>query len=245
VIALVAEFANLKTVKNENPFILGKNGSKLGDGTTFGNEVIVKNIVDKRNIVGIETEIRDRDAIDYPSFGVISNGGRISFKDTGGVFRKYVTDGNVSISDPVDIYLVNTVTRGKEKVGSYLISTISFDPDSMEMELQLTDGMEMLQDFDFEGINPYKYTQNDTNMGISTNLVDIVGEFMIEAKRKTDIGFEYIGETFENMKKISIPTPIVEKSSLWMAFQKSSISSQTHIFKNKNGNVNIAYNGGN
>ncbi len=244
-IVLVAEFANLKTVTNENPFILGREDSKLGEGKTFGNEVIVKNIVDKRNIVSIETEIRDRDAIDYPSFGVISNSGRICFKDVGGVFRQYVVDGNVRVYDPVDIYLSNTITNGREQVGSYFIGDIYYDQDSTEMTFQLTDGLEMMQDFDFEGINPYKYSQNDTNMGISTTILDIFDEFVISAKSKMDIGFSFFGETSSNMEKITVPTPIVEKSSLWVAFQKVTIPSQSHIFKNKNGNVTIAYNGGN
>ena len=128
--------------ENASPFVLDE--SQLGY-STFGTSVDTTFVVDKRNILSLESEIRDRADVDKPSFGVISSGGRLTVKDHNKILLDYATIGMLTEGVAIRVFLNNTVTKHSKQIGIYYIDDVHYDNDNRSVSVSYNDGLEDLQ----------------------------------------------------------------------------------------------------
>ena len=135
--------------ENPSPFRIGE--SKLGD-FLLGKNVNTIQHIDKRNILSYESEIKDRDDIKKPSFGLISNGGRISFNDKNQKFLNNYNHGFVNKQCKVYIYINNTVSKQSQKLGTYYIDAVDYDVENNVVNITVTDGLTRYQEINVDKI---------------------------------------------------------------------------------------------
>jgi hypothetical protein len=128
--------------ENTSPFVLRE--SQLGC-STFGTNIDTTFVVDKRNILSLESEIRDRADVDKPSFGVISSGGSLSMKDNNKILLNYANLGLLTEGLAIRIFLNNTITKHSKPIGIYYICDLHYDNDNRSLTISFNDRLEDLQ----------------------------------------------------------------------------------------------------
>lgn len=132
-------------IQGENPsrFTLGV--SILGDGSMFGKEIDEEIVFDRRNTTSLESEIQQKDDASQPSFGIISNGGSLSFRDTNSKFLLYANAGLLTEGLGIKVFLENTITKAKKQVGLYYTTDWDYDNDNRMVRVSFADNLEKLQ----------------------------------------------------------------------------------------------------
>lgn len=146
--------------ENPSPFTLGE--SRLGEGALFGQAIEEEIQFDRRNLLSFESEIKDRADIQQPSFGIISTGGSISFKDNNQRFLEFANNGLLAEGIEIKIFLENTLTKRKRQVGTYYTADWDYDNDNRSVTVSFKDKLENLQERNSGAINilPAESPQN-------------------------------------------------------------------------------------
>lgn len=214
--------------ENDSPFVLGE--SQLGY-STFGTNIDTTFVVDKRNILSLESEIRDRADADKPSFGVISSGGSMSFKDKNGMFESYANIGSLRGGEPIKVFLINSINHNKQQVGSYYAADWDYDNDNRSVSVSFNDDLERMQ-------------------GIATptlNLLEQDGVSLLDLYSKAkeiaiNNGFQF-DETntsaLDFMQKMKVSYAYMLSGNLWQLFDKISVACCANVFVNRLGMVEI------
>jgi hypothetical protein len=206
--------------ENPSPFRLGV--SRLGENM-FGEEIDNNEVIDKRKIISLESEIRDRADIDKPSFGLISSGGQLSFRDTNSHFLNYANNGILKGGEQVLIFLNNTVTKNKKQVGEYFSNDWNYDNDNRSVSVSFDDNLEDLQENKLSSV-PIQYeekslkyfydiiTNGFSNISLSENVSDFLNNYKLKY-------------------------PFMDSSTLWGGFAKICETIGGRCYKDMNGNV--------
>ena len=133
-------------IQGENPLPFSLGVSELGGGALFGTTIEDEVKFDRRNLISLESEVKDRADIDKPSFGIISTGGSLSFKDNSSRFFNYANAGLLTEGIEIKIFLENTVKKTKKQVGQYYTTDWDYDNDNRSVSVSFSDGLENLQD---------------------------------------------------------------------------------------------------
>lgn len=226
-IALVAEIEIKAT--NPNPFLIGS--SKVGNAA-LGTTIKSTQEIEKSNILSSESEIRDRAEFDKPSFGLISCGGSISFRDENKRFLNYAELGILVGGEKVSIYLENTVLKSREKIGQYYATSWSYDNDNSTVSVYFQDKLEELQDQDFFEIEIKR------DKGITDFYDYIYSKLKLFTEAR---GFSFEENSF--YKLISVlsrfysSTFYINEASIWAEYQKVCDLVGANVFCGKNGDV--------
>lgn len=217
-------------IKGENPrpFVIGE--SRIGY-SLFGNSVNVVEKIDKRNMISSESEIRERADVDKPSFGLISSGGRISFRDNNSRFFAYASNGILKGNEPVKIFLCNTLSKKREQVGEYFATDWHYDNNSHSVDLYFSDNLEYLQEKDFYDINISvdKYPR-DFNNYIYSRIKSYA----------SSLGFSFDNSSSDMdvfLRKIISTTFYTKKEVLWAEYNKVCNFVGANVFCGKNGKI--------
>lgn len=132
-------------IQGENPLPFTLGVSELGGGALFGETIDEEVKFDRRNLLSLESEVKDRADIDKPSFGIISTGGSLSFKDTTSRFLNYANAGLLTEGIEIKIFLENTVKKTKKQVGQYYTTDWDYDNDSRSVDVSFKDDLEEWQ----------------------------------------------------------------------------------------------------
>lgn len=132
-------------IQGENQLLFALGVSKLGDGSMFGKEIDEEIVFDRRNTTSLEMEIQQKDDASKPSFGIISNGGSLSFRDTNSKFLSYANAGLLSDGLEIKVFLGNTITKAKKQVGLYYTTDWDYDNDNRMVRVSFSDNLEKLQ----------------------------------------------------------------------------------------------------
>lgn len=222
-ITLTAEI----TVKGENatPFVLGS--SRLGYAN-FGEIVDKVELINKRVMLSLECETRDRSDIDKPSFGVISNGGSLSFNDGYSQFLILINSGFLSGGEEIKIFLENTITRQRKKVGVYYAENWGYDNENKTVSVSFKDNLEKLQDARSLKI---EMSENDTPMALSS----IYGKIYFPS----DIAMSPSSQASIIMGKMKSSTLYKDQGNLWSDLKKISDICGFHVYNDYEGNTKI------
>lgn len=222
-ITLTAEI-NLKG-KINYPFILGESTI---DHSFFGYDYhYMTEIIDKKNIISMESEIRDRAEIGNPSFGLISSGGKLSFRDIDSVFLNHLEDKGTKGNDEIIIYLNNEATNAKEQVGSYFITNWEYDKENMIVSASFSDN---ITDAQGEFFN----SKNSVSEETAENLI-------IYAFNNSKVLFYEESEEFkEILSNTKIKYPILKDLNVWSLTNSVCGVCGLCCYKNKKGETSFS-----
>ena len=202
-----------------------------------GNSIVL----DYRNSLSIERSIFDRSDISMPSWGVISNGGKLKFVDTDGSIRALVESRKLKSGMAVTITLSNTISGASAPVGEFLTENWDYDNDRHNVSVSIKDELLKWQDILFTAINYNPYDKNDWSG-------KKIYEFLhsITPSDFDMLAFDELDEaTKTHLSNIAVAFFILDSKNLWSAWNTFCEAFQTHIYKNNQNRTVCKYNGGN
>ena len=113
-----------------------------------------------KNLKSIEIDNYDRKDASFPSYGVISNGGKITIVDYDGTLKKLAKQNILKGKSTIEVYLKETKSLNSVFVCRMECRNWSYDAESKIATAELTDGLERMQDVD---IQPVLAVANDEN----------------------------------------------------------------------------------
>lgn len=227
-------------IESENPlpFVLGS--SALGSVSLFGEKIDVEAIFDRRNLLSLEGEIIDRGDIQLPSWGIISNGGSLSFKDKNFRFYNYANAGILKEGIKVELFLNNTLSKSKNQVGTYYTSKWEYDNDNNSVSVSLKDDLEEWQDINVYGIDYDPRNPESKTMDFFYNY--------LHGKTPEKYNMLSFGElddkTSTILKLTTIKYPLMGSGNLWEQWVKLCECCALYIYKNKNARTVCEYSNG-
>lgn len=235
-IKLTAEIEIKST--NDNPFRVGE--SQLG-GLLFGNEIETIQKIDNRNILSCESSIEDVADEKTFSVGLNSSGGRISFSDPNLRFLHYANNRILKGNEKTTIFIENTISKTREKVGEYFASNWNYNNDNRIVDVSIYDGLEELQEIEFDGFYLNYDTMSNRNIGYIYNELQkaVPTKYKMQGIDKIDTN------TQKMMYNTYINVPFLEAGNFWSQFNKISNLCLLRMYKTKDGETTVKYNGGN
>lgn len=198
--------------------------------------------IDRRNMLSIESSTFDRSDFKLPSFGIISNTGRVEFNDTDGRVLQYAEALRLVKGLRCEITLSNTLVDGaNELVGVYETDEWDYDNNSRVVSVSLKDDLEEWQDINVAEISyDPRYPEHKPFRWLYERLWSLT---------KVNYSMQSFDELDDKTKAVLQYTytqyPLLESGSLWQQWTKLCQVCQLHIYKNNNGVVVCRYNGGN
>lgn len=190
--------------------------------------------IDKRNVHAIEDIIIDRGNISLPSYGVISNGGKIDFIDFDGKVKEYADNNRLVAGLNAEIFLTDTITKANVKFANYITKAWDYDSISKEVGVTLTDGLEKWQDIQ---VNGFRLSNEMTGLGIYNYLKEKSLESI-----SFPCEFEELDDTsYSILENYIIVYPFLEKANLWAQWNKLCSACGLYLYKNREGNVTLKY----
>lgn len=219
--------------ENPLPFRVGETplvrGTPLGNGALFGETIDVEAVFDRRNLLSLESEIRDRSDIKLPSWGIFSNGGNLSFKDINSRFLGYANAGLLKSGIKVEIFLNDTISKRKEIVGTYYTADWEYDNDNLSVSVSLKDDLEEWQSIKIDGIN---YDPRNPK-SVFSNMAELYKWLSNHTPKKykmfTFDDLEYDLQSF--LESTVIEYPLLNEGSLWEGWSKLCVVCGLVIFK--------------
>lgn len=218
-------------IQGENPLPFTLGVSELGGGALFGTTIDEEVKFNRRNLISLESEVKDRADIDKPSFGIISTGGSLSFKDTSSRFLNYANAGLLTEGIEIKIFVENTLTKESVQVGQYYTTDWDYDNDNRSAYVKIQDDLVRMQ-----GIKTDDWQMLETPDIFLFDLYSFAKQKSIE----NGYAFEVLSIELENfMKKIKVMYPYLQGSNLWNIWEKISVSCCANLFINNSGKVEM------
>lgn len=207
-------------IQGENPLPFTLGVSELGGGSLFGETIVEGVKFDRRNLISFESELKDRADINQPSFGIISTGGSMSFKDNSGRFLNYANAG--LLTDGIFIYITiyNTLSKTGIVAGDYYTTDWDYDNDNRSVSVSFKDDLEEWQDiqvngFDYDPRNPFKVIAD----GKMSNFYKFL--YNATPKKYKMVAFENLGEkTQKILEETKLQYPLLKSGTLWSQWSK-------------------------
>ena len=208
----------------------------LADGTEIA--------LDKRNLMNMDSEMNDRADIVLPSWGLISNGGRVNFVDYDGSIKGLAQSLKLTSKTKINIFLTNTLTGATMPVGEYFAQNWQYDNNNGNVSVSVTDGLQKMQDI---AITPLEYdlSQEDYSMTATElynylcNQVIANGFDMVQTYEA-----DFDNATLNHLNKIIVKLPYITATNLWRALNDFAVAFQLHIYTDRKGAIVCVYNGG-
>jgi hypothetical protein len=199
-------------------------------------------LVDNQRLISFEISIFDREDINYPSFGIISNTGKLEFIDNHVdiSIREYAELQLLKENLRTDCYLQNTRTGKEEKQAEMFTSNWHYDAENKICSVDLKDNLQDWQNINItlDKIDVSKETKSDA------------WSLFLKLQSKTPNGEKFFvdEETEQHLKSLQDNIVYFTGGNLWNVWNRFCFATQTHIFSdiyNSNSVVRIKYNGGN
>jgi hypothetical protein len=196
--------------------------------------------INKRNMLSLEGTVMERGDNSLPSWGIISNGGSLSFKDVYGEVANYAESNLLQDGATVEIYLNDTLSGNKENVGTYYSEDWDYDNDNHSASVSFKDDLEEWQEILTDEIE-YDFENSEEK-----NLEWFYKKLHELTPQKYNMtAFEDLDlETKSVLTSTTIKYPYMEDGNLWSSWQKLCGAGLLHIYKEK-GKTICRYNGGN
>jgi hypothetical protein len=195
--------------------------------------------IGKSKMLSCGSSIIDRGDTALPSFGIISNGGNLSFSDYDDSVLQMAQIGFLGEGANAQIFLADKLNGIKKVVGDFYTDTWSYDNNAKSVSVSLKDDLEELQDIVFEGLE-YNFETRETKTAKQ------IYEFLYG---KTPEKFVFVpfdslsASTKSVLEKTIVQFPYLEKGNLWSAWVKLCELCQLYIFK-EYGITKCEYRGG-
>jgi hypothetical protein len=198
--------------------------------------------IDSRNILSMEFSIFDRSGLKLPSFGIISNNGRIEFTDYDGRIFRYAQNLMIIRGLKCEMYLTNTLVAGATtKIASMETDQWDYDNDNRVVSVSLKDDLEEWQEINVDEIS---YDISNPEKKPFSWLYEYLYEYTKQSYNMQSID-ELDDETKAVLQNTYIKYPLLKSGNLWQQWNKLCQACQLHIYKNNQGIIVCKYNGGN
>ena len=208
-----------------------------------GIYALVDIVIDRRNLISLESSIFDRSDLKLPSFGIISNTGNIEFNDLDGEIKDYAEQLLLQSGLSCEIRLNNTLVDGaSELVAKMETDQWDYDNDNRVVSVSIKDDLEEWQDINVAEIpyDPRKIESKPFSWLYEEHLWAITNP-NYPMQKLSDLD----EQTYKVLTTTYIQYPLLESGSLWQQWTKLCQACQLHIYKNSDGVVVCRYNGGN
>lgn len=196
--------------------------------------------IDRKNIQSLESSIFDRADISLPSYGIISNTGKIDFIDIDGEVRDYAEQQILKSGLNVTITLNNTLTKAHETVAVLKTADWDYNSYNRAVTVSLKDDLEEWQEINVAEIYfDLKSQQSKTLKCFYEYLYELTpSQYNMMSFDELD------NNTQDILENTIIRYPYLEKGTLWQQWTKLCEVAQLHIYKDNNRTI-CRYNGGN
>lgn len=223
-----------------NSFIIGE--SRLGEGAVFGGSssgAITEIVINQRNLISLESSIFDRSDIKLPSWGIISNGGRLEFNDPFGDVKNLASQNLLNSNQKVSIYINETLSQKNEQIGDFFTSTWGYDANNKTVSVEIADDLIEWQNINLEEINYI-----DVSKVRYYTAREVFDKLNGLTPIRSRIIYPMDDITQRVLQNTHIRSYIIYSGTLWAAWSKLCELCQLQIFKNKQGRTICKYNGG-
>lgn len=197
---------------------------------------------DKRNLISLDSDIKDRSDNGHPSYGIISNGGNLTMIDNTGEIKAYAEFGLLTSDLPVTLYLHDTLSGKKEIIGVFETENWEYNTLNFEVNITLKDNLEELQNINMERI-PLDPLDRFAVFHTMADLYKILKKETPDSFKFDD--FNYLDENVKTLLTSSyLEYPLLENDSLWEQWRKICETCQLYIYADKDGKTVCRYYGG-
>lgn len=190
-----------------------------------------KIVLNYRNSLSIERSIFDRSDITMPSWGVISNSGKLSFVDTDGSIRQLAQQRRLKSGMRVTLSLGNTLKNISSPVGVFYTEDWSYDNDNKKASVAIADMLQKWQDILFAKIS---YNPSSAQNLSGKDIYDFLrsktpSEFNV-------LSFDDLDDTTkEYLLSCSVEHLLFDSENLWSAWNSFCQAFQSRIYINNSG----------
>lgn len=194
--------------------------------------------LDETNLLDFNRTITDRSDTQYPSFGIISNTGSLSFIDKDGEVADYIAQQIISSQNIISAYLENTETGAKEQIAYFNTQSWSYNNSQSLVNVSLKDDLEEWQDLNVPAINyDPSNPQSQTAEWFYKYLHDKT------PKKYKMLSFEELDSATQAvLGNTDIQYPLLQSASLWAQWDKLCQLCFLHIYKRNDGKTVCKYN---
>lgn len=204
--------------------------------------------INYRSLISLNRNITYRADDKLPSYGIISNTGRLEFNDLNGEIKDYAEQLFLTSDLRVVINLNNTLTNAYEKVGVFSTKEWDYDNINRIVSVTLKDDLEEWQDIQVQGFNydprePFKIIADGKISNIYKWLQgqDEKGKYRTPQKYEM-LSFEELDQkTKDILENTIIQYPLLESGTLWEQWQKVCEVCGLYIYKNNEGKTICTY----
>ena len=216
-------------VKGKNPYPFKIGETPIGTLSMFGESVNAQVDLNKRNTISIESKTEDRGDITVPSYGIVSNGGSLSFKDNKQRFLNYADAGVLADGQEIKIFVENKQKKAKQQVGVYYSTDWDYDNNNRAVSVSFKDRLEEWQEIYIDEIP----------LSSSSEKLNMYHFFNILREKAESRGFVFLVDdsAIESMSKTEGETLYMEKGTLWGNFSKICEICSLYIYQNRDGKV--------
>lgn len=187
--------------------------------------------IDRNNLLSYDSSIFDRANIDYPSYGIISNGGSMRFADYNEQVLDLITQRILHSGITVEIFLENTLSKKKEQLAKLSIRELTYDNNNRSVDMQLKDNLEEWQEMNVEAIY---YDPEQPKTESFKWLYDYLWGKTPDKYKMLSFD-ELDAETQNVLTNTVIQYPLLESDSLWNEWDKLCQACHLHIYVNESG----------
>lgn len=212
--------------------------------TMIDGEVFV---VDYTNGLSLQRDISDRESLELPSYGIISNKASINFVDSSGIIKNYATQRKLKSGVEVKFFLSNNLVEGKiSPIGTYYADEWDYDNLNRQVSLSLTDQLVQWQEVEIPEMKmPLANPEGSAMSG--KDMYEYLRSQTVDKGFTRMLAFDALSDATKTaLEAFFIPYPYIENgTTLWGAWQKFCEAVLLHIYQDDVGNIVCVYSGGN
>ena len=185
--------------------------------------------INRNNIKSLKRNIADREAIDKPSFGVVSSRGEIQFYDPEFKVLNLINSKGIDTSIKIEIFINNTLAKITKSIGEFYSEKWRYDNNSRLVTVTIKDD---LQEWQEVVISQPSSLQNFTYKDLYyENVAQTPSKFKIYISQET---LDYLSQITETKSSRLVG------NTLWARWQQFCEATMLHIYKNGRGEVVIS-----
>lgn len=202
----------------------------FSNGTTYN--------LSQHNLSLMEITIMDRKDITLPSWGIVSNGGKLEIIDYTSEIKELLQTRELNKTTLVNIYLHNTIQGKKWVVGNMYAYGWNYDEERKIASASLTDGLEKMQDV---LITPLSKDPTNSEYTSAESIYNYLKDDSVK-KGFEVLSFDELDDTTKNhLTNYKIYYAYIESQSLWSAWRTFCEALQLYMFKNRQGKITCVY----
>lgn len=185
--------------------------------------------IDKNTLTSLSGKIFDRERIDLPNWGIISNDGKLGFYDSNFEVLNMIENGTLNTNSKAELFINNTLSNKTVKIGDYVTRDWNYDNDNRVVNISLQDDLIEWQDIAFGA----------WNMERSKTFKYVYDLLKKTTPQKWNIVADSSTEDF--LSSVAVSTFYFEKGSLWAQWEKFCNAAMLHIYKDNKGDVIVKH----